>query len=229
MPSQILRSSHQQSPLAGYALTAMPLRFHTRFPSGLLALAMAGLVLVPTGCVRTVLEGEDPDVARPVATGDPKRDVLVVDLPWMQAPMPRLLYQDKPVVCEQVRAYTPDRQTSLMLRTRAGVNVTVLIAATSPSPDQAEFVYEVQKLPSGYTLDLPIALGNVGRRGPIKISVNGAPFNAPPSTDAAIVPLARDSKTRILATRVPPAGQPGTAAQPAAATQPASAAQPAKP
>lgn len=215
MAPWVERSGLQRRPVVGYALTAMSQRSYTRLLPGLLALLVAALALTQAGCVRTVLEGEDPDVARPVATGDSKRDMLTVDLPWMQAPMPRLLYQDKPVVCEQVRAYTPDRQTSLMLRTRAGVNVTVLISATSPTPDQALFVYEVQKLPSGYSLDLPIALGNVGRRGPIKIAVNGAPFNAPPSTDAAIVPLARDSKTRILATRIPPPAQPAPAAQPA--------------
>ncbi len=167
------------------------------------AAVLACACCAASGCVREVLSGEDPDVKRPTATGDSKRDQLVFNIPWMEAPIPRILWEGQPVVAERVSALTPDNQTSYMLRTRTGASATILITTKYPAQDVVEFTYDVQKLAQGYTLDLPVGLGRIGRRGAIKIDVNGAPFNAPPTADIAIVSLARDEKTRIRATRIP--------------------------
>lgn len=156
-----------------------------------------------SGCKRTVLSGDDPDTLRPTATGDAKRDVLVIDIPWMQAPIPRLLIDGQPIVAERVSSTSPDQRTTYMLRTRTGAAAELDIQAKYPSDTVAEFVYSIKKLPPGYALDLPVALGRVGRRGPISIAVNGVPFTAPPTADVGIVNLARDDKTRIRCTRIP--------------------------
>jgi hypothetical protein len=188
---------------------------------GLAALVAA---LACAGCVKTVLSGEDPDTLRPTATGDSKRDVLVVDIPWMQAPIPRLLIDGQPIVAERVSTTNPDQRTIYMLRTRTGATAELEIQASYPSDSVAEFVYRIRRLPSGYELDLPVALGRVGRRGPIALAVNGVPFQAPPTADAAIVNLARDERTRIRCTRIPdpPPESGAAAARPAAGATPRS-------
>ncbi len=179
-----------------------------------MCLGVALALLCATGCVRTVLEGEDPDVARPVATGDIDRDVLLINVPWMQAPVPRLLLDGNAVQVEQVSARTPELKTSYLLRSRGGITAEIEISTDYPSNDVVDFTYRIKRLPRGYTLDLPIGLGQVGRRGPIAIAVNGAPFDVPPSANVALIDLARDERTRIRCTRLPtpaPGQNPSTA------------------
>jgi hypothetical protein len=184
-----------------------------------IAVLLASCLLLG-GCVREVLSGEDPDVLRPTATGDTKRDQLVFNVPWMEAPIPRMLIDNKPIVADRVSTLTPEGKTSYLLRTRTGASATILITANYVSPEVAEFTYDVQRLPQGYALDLPVGLSKMGHRGAIKIAVNGAPFITPPTSDIVIVDLARDAKTRITCTRVPEPAKPGVSGGASPAPQP---------
>lgn len=195
--------------------------------SALVAALVAAAGVSLAGCKRTVLSGDDPDVLRPTATGDSKRDLMVINIPWMEAPIPRLLLDGKPVVAERVSVGLSETETSYVLRTRTGTTAELLITTTYPAANVMEFTYQIKKMPSGFTLDLPIGLGQVGRRDPIDLVINGAPFKAPPSANVAIVPLARDEKTRIRCTRLPkPSPPPATdpAAEPAGAASPSGSA-----
>ncbi|MBL9141937.1 MAG: hypothetical protein JNK53_08735, partial [Phycisphaerae bacterium] len=99
------------------------------------AAVMLASASLAVGCVRTVLQGEDPAVRRPTATGDASRDVLVINIPWMEAPIPRLLLGDRPVVAERVSARTSEAKTSYFLRTTIGTEAELEITTQYPSPD----------------------------------------------------------------------------------------------
>ena len=166
-----------------------------------LALAATALATVLAGgCVREVVSGEDPQARRGRLTGKAGRDSLVVNIPWMEIPAPRLLYDGKLVVFETVAA--PLDPNTVRFTLRATNDVTATVRATRRlNPDRTiEFSYAVEDLPPQYALDTIFDLDPEGIKPAIDVAVNGAPVKVNPGTDLIFVQLARDSATRVLAT-----------------------------
>lgn len=184
---------------------------HFRCICGLLA---GGLALVPTpGCVREVVSGEDPQSRRNRVTGAASRDSLVVNIPWMEAPIPRLGYDGRMVVFEIVDAPVDHRTQRFTLRTPDDLVATVRVRRVVQRDGSIEFSYTVDRLPAGYSLDAPFDLDPEGMKPAIDLAVNGAPVKVAPGSDFVAVQLARDATTRIVA-RPRPAATPPAASVP---------------
>jgi hypothetical protein len=177
------------------AMTINPLRnFHACALMALAAVSVGG-----AGCVRQVISGEDPQAKSARITGKNGKDELVVRLPWMQQPQPRMLYDDKLVKTELVFARTPEGITRYTLRTPTGA-VAMVEARTKRLPnDSLEFSYEITSLPPKYMLDTVLEVKESGVKPAIDVTVNGAPVKMAPGTEVAVVQLSRDAVTKIVA------------------------------
>jgi hypothetical protein len=151
------------------------------------------------GCVREVISGEDPQARRNRITGKADRDSLVVNIPWMEAPIPRLGFDGRMVVFEIVDAPVDQRTQRFTLRTPDDKVATVRARRVVQRDGSIEFAYTVDRLPSGYSLDVPFDLDPEGLKPAIDLAVNGAPVQVPPANDFVAVQLARDATTRIVA------------------------------
>ena len=161
---------------------------------------VGGLWAIPgTGCVREVLSGEDPEARRNRVTGKADRDSLVVNIPWMEAPVPRLGFDGRMVVFEIVDAPMDQRTQRFTLRTPDDRVATVRARRTLQRDGSIEFAYTVDRLPSGYSLDVPFDLDPEGLRPAIDLAVNGAPVAVAPGNDFVAIQLSRDATTRIVA------------------------------
>ena len=168
------------------------------------------------GCVREVISGEDPQARRNRVTGTADRDSLVVNIPWMEAPIPRLGFDGRMVVFEIVDAPVDQRTQRFTLRTPDDKVATVRARRVVQRDGSIEFAYTVDRLPSGYSLDVPFDLDPEGLKPAIDLAVNGAPVQVPPGNDFVAVQLSRDATTRIVARPrpvpttppVPPASSP---------------------
>lgn len=180
-------------------------------------LAGAVVAAAGTGCVREVLSGDDPQARRNRVTGKDGRDSLVVNIPWMEAPVPRLGYDGRMVVFEIVDAPVDARTQRFTLRTPDDRVATVRVRRTVQRDGSIEFAYTVDRLPSGYSLDAPFDLDPAGLKPAIDLAVNGAPVAMAPGNDFVAVQLARDATTRIVARPrpAPPAAAPSTSTDPA--------------
>lgn len=167
------------------------------------------------GCVREVISGEDPQARRNRITGKADRDSLVVNIPWMEAPVPRLGFDGRLVVFEIVDAPVDQRTQRFTLRTPDDKVATVRARRVVQRDGSIEFSYTVDRLPSGYSLDVPFDLDPEGLKPAIDLAVNGAPVQVPPGNDFVAVQLARDATTRIVASPRPvpsaPAASPPSA------------------
>lgn len=174
-------------------------------------------LLLGTGCVREVISGEDPQARRNRLTGKEGQDELVVNIPWMEAPVPRLGYDGRLVVFEIVDAPVDARMQRFTLRTPDDRVATVRVRRTVQRDGSIEFAYTVDRLPSGYSLDAPFDLDPAGLKPAIDIAVNGAPVSVASGSDFVAVQLARDSTTRIVARPRPaaPTSAPSTSTAPA--------------
>ncbi len=151
------------------------------------------------GCVREVISGEDPQARRNRITGKADRDSLVVNIPWMEAPIPRLGFDGRMVVFEIVDAPVDQRTQRFTLRTPDDKVATVRARRVVQRDGSIEFAYTVDRLPSGYSLDVPFDLDPEGLKPAIDLAVNGAPVQVPPANNLVAVQLARDATTRIVA------------------------------
>lgn len=161
---------------------------------GLLLATMAG-----QGCVREVLSGEDPQAKPGRLTGRDSKDQLVVRIPWMETPTPRLLSQDVALPAETVFTRTPGSALRFSLRAPNGATAVVDARTKRLADDSMEFTYEIVSLPAGYSLDTGVRVLAEGIKPAIDLRVNGAPVKLAPGTEVAFVQLARDSATRITA------------------------------
>jgi hypothetical protein len=183
------------------------------------ALLAGGFHCASPGCVREVLKGDDPE--RPGRlTGENDRDSLVVRIPWMALPGPRLLNANKLVRAESVFARTPEGKTRFTLRTLGGVSALVDARSKDLPDGSLEFTYEIESLPAGYQVDVVIEVKGDGLRPDVDVVVNGGPVKLEPGTEVVSVLLGRDEATRIVVTpRTPPAPPPAApAAKPSAST-----------
>lgn len=180
----------------------------------------ATFVAAGPGCVREVLSGEDPQARRNRVTGKDGRDSLVVNIPWMEAPVPRLGYDGRLVVFEIVEAPVDARTQRFTLRTPDDREAVVRVRRTVQRDGSIEFAYTVDRLPSGYSLDAPFDLDPAGMKPAIDLAVNGATVAVAPGSDFVAVQLARDATTRIVARPrpAPPSEAPSPTAAPAAPT-----------
>lgn len=189
---------------------------HHRANSVFLAVAAAAAIVGWQGaCVREVLKGEDPQGRAGRLTGQNGRDSLVVRIPWMALPGPRLLNSNKLVRAENVFARTPQGETRFTLR---GLNgATALVDARSKDlPDGSiEFTYEIESLPAGYQVDVVIEVKGDGLRPDVDVNVNGGPVKLEPGTEVVAVQLGRDEATRIVVTPRTPAPATAPASKPA--------------
>lgn len=174
------------------------------FPALLAAVALAGSV----GCVREVLKGEDSESRVGRLTGENDRDSLVVRIPWMALPEPRLLSSNKLVRAESVFARTPQGETRFTIRSLGGPTALVDARSKDLPGGALEFSYEIESLPAGYQVDVVIEVKGDGLRPDIDVAVNGAPVKLEPNTEVVSVQLARDEATRIVATPRTPAAAP---------------------
>lgn len=167
-----------------------------------------GCFWVAPGCVREVLKGEDPQRAGRL-TGENGRDSLVVRIPWMALPGPRLLTANKLLRAESVFARTPEGETRFTLRTLGGVSALVDARSKDLPDGSLEFTYEIESLPADYQVDVVIEVKGDGLRPDVDVAVNGGPVKLEPGTEVVSVLLGRDEATRIVVTpRTPPAPTP---------------------
>ncbi len=171
--------------------------------AGILALFAA--VLAGSGCVREVLKGDDPEGKAGRLTGRNGRDSLVVRIPWMALPAPRLLADNKLLRAESVFARTPDGKTRFTLRALNGVSALVDARSKETPSGALEFTYEIESMPAGYQVDVVIEAKGDGLRPDVDVAVNGAPVKLEPNTEVVSVLLARDEATRIVVTPRAPA------------------------
>ena len=176
---------------------------HFRCICGLLAVVV--LAAPGAGCVREVISGEDPQARRNRVTGKDGRDSLVVNIPWMESPVPRLGYDGRLVVFEIVDAPVDSKTQRFTLRTPDDRVATVRVRRTVQRDGSIEFAYTVDRLPSGYSLDAPFDLEPAGLKPAIDLTVNGAPVAVAAGSDFVAVQLARDVTTRIVAPYTTPA------------------------
>ena len=162
-------------------------------------LAAALSAAASPGCVREVISGEDPQARRNRITGKADRDSLVVNIPWMEAPVPRLGFDGRLVVFEIVDAPVDQRTQRFTLRTPDDKVATVRAKRVVQRDGSIEFAYTVDRLPSGYSLDVPFDLDPEGLKPAIDLAVNGAPVQVAPGNDFVAVQLSRDATTRIVA------------------------------
>lgn len=172
---------------------------------GLCATAAFASLVLGTGCVREVLKGEDPESRAGRLTGDNRRDSLVVRVPWMGMPQPRLLSAGKLLRTETVFARTDKGDTRFTLRTPGGTMATVDATSKELPDGSMEFTYSIGSLPQGLIVDVAVPILGNGLRPDIDLAVNGAPVKMDPGTEVAAVQLARDAATKITATARRPA------------------------
>lgn len=172
--------------------------------------AMAGLAacMWSAGCVREVLSGEDPQARTGRITGNNSRDTLVIRLPWMEAPSPRMLFGDRLLAYETVRARMSDGSDRFVLRALNAVETTVNVRAKLQDDGAMEFAYRVDALPPGYSVDVVFDVRPQPVRPPIDLWTNGAPVKVAPGTEVVSVQLSRDAPTRITARARPSAAAP---------------------
>lgn len=174
---------------------------------GLLVLALAA------GCVREVIKGEDPEVRSGRLTGDNRRDSLVVRVPWMGMPEPRLLANGRLVRTETVYNRASKGQTRFSLRTPDGTTASVDASSKDLPDGSIEFSYEIASLPPSLGLDVAVPVKGNGLRPDVELSVNGAPVKLEPGTEVVAVQLSRDAATKIVATPRRPPETPATPAR----------------
>jgi hypothetical protein len=170
---------------------------------------MAGLAacMWSVGCVREVISGEDPQARTGRITGSNARDSLVIRLPWMEAPAPRMLFGDRLLAYETVQARLTDGTERFVLRSLNSVETTVTVRAKLQEDGAMEFAYRVDALPAGYSVDVVFDLRPQPVRPSIELWTNGAPVKVAPGTEVVSVQLSRDAPTRITA-RPAPTGAP---------------------
>lgn len=163
-----------------------------------LALAVASLV-PSAGCVREVISGQDPEARKGRITGNNARDTLVVRLPWMEAPTPRMIFGDRLLAYETVQARMSDGSDRFVLRSLNSVETTVNVRARLQDDGSMEFAYRLDALPPGYSVDVVFDVRPQPLRPAIDLWTNGAPVKVAPGTEAVSVQLSRDAPTRITA------------------------------
>ena len=161
--------------------------------------------IVAPGCVREVLSGTDPEARAPRVSTDTSKNEVVVTIPWMPAPQPRLLFKDQLTRAEAVFSRSPDRVTHFTVRSVAGTTALVDLRTKATADETLEFTYEVLKLPPDYSVDVVIPIRASGPR---------------PACDVAVI-LSRDAPTRIVVTPRPavPAAAPVTSSRPDTSTK----------
>lgn len=178
------------------------------------ALSVLALAAVP-GCVREVLSGTDPEARAPRVSPDTSKNEVVVTIPWMPAPQPRLLFKDKLTRAEAVFARSPDKVTHFTVRSVAGTTALVDLRTRYLADETLEFAYEVIKLPADYSVDVVVPIRASGPRPACDVAVNGAPVKVAPDTEVVAVILSRDAVTRIVVTPKPAAPAQAPVASPA--------------
>lgn len=158
-----------------------------------------------SGCVREVLSGTDPEARAPRVSTDTSKNEVVVTIPWMPAPQPRLLFKDKLTRAEAVFARSPDKVTHFTVRSVAGTTALVDLRTKYIGGEALEFAYEVVKLPADYSVDVVVPIKASGPRPACDVAVNGAPVKVAPDTEVVAVILSRDAVTRIVVTPRPAA------------------------
>lgn len=185
------------------------------------ALALVASTLAAPGCVREVLKGEDPQSQPGRLTGENRRDALVVRLPWMQAPPPRLLRDGQPARSETVYGSATDGVTRYTLREPSGTSAMVDVRSRMLPEGALEFAYQVVRLPPGLSLEVAVPTAAEGARPAATVTVNGAPATPVAGDRGVLVPLGRDGTTRIIATPRAAEKSPDAVTAPAAAPSPA--------
>ena len=187
--------------------------------AAILGLAMVSVVLVAAvvgGCVREVVSGYDPESKSGQLNSKSATNRLVVLVPWMQPPTPRLLLDDKLARCETVFSRNPDGVVRYVLRTVAGQTATVEVRTKRLPDDAMEFTYEIKSLPPKYSVDVPFEVTAAESRPAIELLMNGTPVKVVPGTEVIVLQLARDAVTKIRA--IPMAPPTDAAGSSAAAT-----------
>lgn len=167
-----------------------------------------------SGCVREVLSGTDPEARGPRVSTDAAKNEVVVSIPWMPAPQPRLLYKDQLTRAEAVFGRSPDKVTHFTVRSVAGTTAMVDLRTQYLSGESLEFAYEVIKLPADYSVDVVVPIRASGPRPACDVAVNGAPVKVAPDTEVVAVILSRDATTRIVVTPRPAAPSAAPVASP---------------
>ncbi len=177
--------------------------------------------IVAPGCVREVLSGTDPEARAPRVSTDTSKNEVVVTIPWMPAPQPRLLFKDQLTRAEAVFSRSPDRVTHFTVRSVAGTTALVDLRTKATADETLEFTYEVLKLPPDYSVDVVIPIRASGPRPACDVAVNGAPVKVASDTEVVAVILSRDAPTRIVVTPRPavPAAAPVTSSRPDTSTK----------
>jgi len=171
------------------------------------------------GCVREVVSGYDPESKSGQLNSKSATNRLVVLVPWMQPPTPRLLLDDKLARCETVFSRNPDGVVRYVLRTVAGQTATVEVRTKRLPDDAMEFTYEIKSLPPKYSVDVPFEVTAAEGRPAIELLMNGTPVKVVPGTEVIVLQLARDAVTKIRATPMAPPAE-AAASAPAAAARP---------
>lgn len=181
------------------------------------AVVWAMAVAAGAGCVREVLEGDDPQARAGRLTGNNSRDTLTVRIPWMPMPVPELLRDGRGTGAETVFGGMPGGKTRYTLREPTGTSAQVDARSRVRDDGSIEFTYEVISLPAGLSLQVPIQLVGLNGRPDITVTVNGAAMKAAADDRSALILLARDGATRIVATPKPaPTAAPPSASAAAA-------------
>jgi len=191
-------------------------------------LGLAMVSVIPGGCVREVVSGYDPESKSGQLNSKSATNRLVVLVPWMQPPTPRLLLDDKLARCETVFSRNPDGVLRFVLRTAAGQTGTVEVRTKRLPDDAMEFTYEIKSLPPKYSVDVPFEVTAAGSRPAIELLMNGTPVKVVPGTEVIVLQLARDAVTKIRAIpTAPPTDTAGSTAAPASSATSATPAAPA--
>jgi hypothetical protein len=170
--------------------------------TAILGLAMVSVISV--GCVREVVSGYDPDSKSGQLNSKSATNRLVVLVPWMQPPTPRLLLDDKLARCETVFSRNPDGVVRYVLRTVAGQTATVEVRTKRLPDDAMEFSYEIKSLPPKYSVDVPFEVTAAEGRPAIELLMNGTAVKVVPGTEVIVLQLARDAVTKIRAIPMAP-------------------------
>jgi hypothetical protein len=190
--------------------------------AAILGLAMVSVVLVAAvagGCVREVVSGYDPESKSGQLNSKSATNRLVVLVPWMQPPTPRLLLDDKLARCETVFSRNPDGVVRYVLRTVTGQTATVEVRTKRLPDDAMEFTYEIKSLPPKYSVDVPFEVTAAESRPAIELLMNGTPVKVVPGTEVIVLQLARDAVTKIRAIPMaPPTDAAGSSAAAPSAT-----------
>lgn len=169
--------------------------------------------------MREVVSGYDPESKSGQLNSKSATNRLVVLVPWMQPPTPRLLLDDKLARCETVFSRNPDGVLRFVLRTAAGQTATVEVRTKRLPDDAMEFTYEIKSLPPKYSVDVPFEVTAAESRPAIELLMNGTPVKVVPGTEVIVLQLARDAVTKIRAIPMAPPAEAATSA-PAEAVRP---------